>query len=81
MRPRTFLTLLVGFGLLLSALGCGGGGSSLPRAKATPFAATVATMVHQKTSDTATPDALESLDLSGADTEDEHAFDAVLGAR
>lgn len=80
MRPERFLAALVGLGLVISALACGGTRASSPTPSASPYVATVKTLVTQKTSDATAPESLETLDLSGADTDDEHAFDAVLGA-
>ncbi len=81
MRFRHILASLLGLGLVLAGFGCGGSSHTVavtPTPQAAPYVSTVTGLIKDKTLETNDPDSLASLDLSGADTEDEHAFDTVL---
>ena len=82
MRTRHSFLGVLGLALILTGFGCGG--SSYRTATAAPppaFTTTVTTLITQKTSDTTQPEKLETLDLTGAETEDPHAFDTVLASK
>ena len=76
----TFLTLvaLAGIGTYLA---CGGSSSSsAPAVTVPPAVTTIAGMITTGTNETDDPKDLDSLNLTGIDTEDEHAFDSLFPA-
>lgn len=82
MRNRNLFLGCVGLALVLAGFGCGGSAYRTATAAPPPaFTTTVTTLITQKTSDTTQPEKLENLDLTGAETEDPHAFDAVLASK
>lgn len=72
------LALLMGLATILIGLGCSGSSSGPAPAPTTPYAKTVKTLVDKKTQESNEPESLTNLDLRGAETTDEHAFDPVL---
>ena len=82
MRKRDSFLGLLGLTLILAGFGCGGSSHrTAMAAPPPPFEATVSTLITQKTADTTQPEKLENLDLTGADSEDPHLFDAVLASK
>ena len=72
--------LIFALGLVIVGLACSGSTkSSAPVAAPPPFTTTVSDLVKNHTNETEAPAALNSLNLSGSDVEDPHAFDPVLG--
>ena len=73
--------LLLGMSLGIIAAGVGCGGSTYQAVTPPPpaFATTVSDLVKNHTSDTEAPASLDSLNLTGADVEDIHEFDPLLG--
>lgn len=79
MKAHRILLSLLGLGLVLAGVGCGGSSQAAPAAaQPKPYATTVLSMIKDKTLETNQPDALATLNLAGAETEDPHAFDSVL---
>lgn len=75
-----FLTLvaLAGIGTFLACSGSSNSTASMPTVP--PAVTTIAGMVGSGTNETDEPRDLDSLNLTGLDTEDEHAFDSLFPA-
>lgn len=83
MRNRILL-LATALGCLAVSLGCTldskTSSSAPPPSTTQPYVATVTTLVTMDTNETSEPADLDSLNLTGLDTDtDEHAFDQLLG--
>ena len=83
MSARRVLLFGATLGIIGLGVACGGSSrSSTPTAPTIPpFAATVSDLVKNHTNDTESPASLDSLNLAGADVEDLHQFDALLGIK
>ncbi len=81
MSPRRILLPGAAFGVIALGVGCTSSTTTSRPITPTipPFAATVSDLVKNHTNDSEGASSLESLKLDGADVEDIHEFDALLG--
>ncbi len=80
-RLRYALLTLLALACLGTYLACSGSHDSAPAPmQVAPAVTTVSNLITAGTNDTDEPKDLDSLDLTGFDTEDEHAFDSLFHA-